>query len=158
MSSGRDVSRQFAVISNAMAAGIEVVTGLILIVRPSLFVQLLFSTGLSDVGQALGRLAGFAVLALALACWPGGGAASRSALRALLVFSLLTTIYLVYVGVGGALVGVLLWPAVALHAALTFLLMRGWLNGLRPTTTTTETRSTRSSAATSSSGNRASRT
>jgi hypothetical protein len=143
------------VISIAMAAGIEVVTGLILIVRPSLFVQLLFGAGLSDAGQALGRLAGFALLALALACWPGG-AASRSALRALLVFSLITTIYLVYVGVGGALVGVLLWPAVALHAALTFLLMRGWLNGLRPTTTTTETRSTRSSAATSSSGSRAS--
>src|SRR5690348_11127029 len=96
-----------------MAAGIEVVTGLILIIRPSLFVQLLFGAELSDAGQALGRLAGFALLAFALACWPGGGAASRSALRALLVFSLLTTIYLVYVGVGGALVGVLLWPTVA---------------------------------------------
>jgi hypothetical protein len=117
-------------ISIAMAASIETVTGLILIVRPPLFVQLPFGAGVSDAGQALGRLAGFALLALALACWPGGGAASRSALSALLVFSLLTTIYLVYVGVAGALVGVLFWPAVARHGALTSLLMRGWLNGL----------------------------
>jgi hypothetical protein len=47
------------------------------------------------VEQALGRLAGFALLAFALACWPGAGAESRTTLtlrelRALLVFSMLT--------------------------------------------------------------------
>jgi hypothetical protein len=94
----------------AVAAGVEVVTGLVLIIRPSVFVWLLFGAELSDAGQALGRLAGFALLALALACWPTVGAEGEpsSALRAMLVFSLLTTIYLVYVGVGGELAGVLL--------------------------------------------------
>ena len=119
----------------AVAAGVEVPTGLVLIIRPTLFVWLLFGTELSRGGQALGRLAGFALLALALACWPGRGAASGSvpALRALLVLSLLTTMYLVYLGVGER-VGTLLWPAAILHAALTVLLVLGWLNrgGFRP--------------------------
>jgi len=110
----------------AVAAGVEVVTGLVLIIRPSLFVRLLFGAELSAGGQALGRLAGFALLALALACWPGGGADVTSARRALLVFSVLVTLYLAYLGIAGALAGILLWPAVALHATLTILLSRDW--------------------------------
>jgi hypothetical protein len=46
----------------------------------------------------------------------------------MLVFSMLTTVYLVYVGAGGALTGILLWPAVVLHGALTIILIRAWLN------------------------------
>jgi hypothetical protein len=89
----------------AVAAGVEAVTGLVLIIRPSVFVWLLFGAELSGAGQALGRLAGFALLALALACWPGGGADVRSALRALLVFSVLVTLYLAYLGIAGGLAG-----------------------------------------------------
>ncbi len=122
----RRKSRQRGVTSIAVAAGIEVGTSWLLIIRPSLFVWLLFAAELSEVGQMLGRLAGFALLALALACWPGGGADVRSALRALLVFSGLATLYLAYLGIAGALSGILLWPAVALHAALTILLGRDW--------------------------------
>jgi hypothetical protein len=124
------VNRQSPALYIAVAAGVEVVTGLVLIIRPSLFVWLLFGAELSDAGQALGRLAGFALLALALACWPRVGeiGEAKAALRALLVFSLLTAIYLVYVGVRGEQVGILLWPAAALHAALTVPLVRGWLS------------------------------
>ena len=43
-----------------------------------------------------------------------------------LIYNLLATIYLLYLGVGGKLVGTLLWPAVALHAILTILLTRVW--------------------------------
>ncbi len=113
-----------------VAAAIEVVTGLVLLIRPSLFGWLLFGAELSGTGQALGRLTGLALLALALACWPRRGAESgpNPALRALLVFSLLTTVYLVYLGVGTGLVGPLLWPAAALHTALTILLVHTWLN------------------------------
>jgi hypothetical protein len=114
----------------AVAAGVEMPTGVVLIIRPSLFVQLLFGADLSAAGQTLGRLAGFALLALAIACWPRGEAEndSISALRALLVFSLLSAVYLLYVGVRGEQVGILLWPAAALHAALTIILARVWLN------------------------------
>jgi hypothetical protein len=108
----------------AVAAGVEVVTGLVLVIRPTLFVWLLLGAELSDAGQALGRLAGFALLALALACWPRGSSDSKRARLAFLGFSLLTTVYLAYLGVGGQLAGLLLWPAVVLHAVLTILLVR----------------------------------
>ena len=111
----------------ALAASVEVVTGLVVIIRPSLFGRLLFGAQFSSPGQALGRLTGFTLLSLALACWPGLGTERRSAVRALLVFSLLSAIYLVYLGAGSGLVGPLLWPAAALHAALAILLAFSWL-------------------------------
>jgi hypothetical protein len=112
----------------AVAAAIEVVTAIVLIIGPALFVRLLFGAELSDAGQALGRLAGFSLLALALACWPGLGIERRSATWALILFSLLSAIYLVFLGVGSGPAGILLWPAAALHATLSVLLVLGWLN------------------------------
>jgi len=119
----------------AVAAAVEVGTALVLLIRPALFVRLLFGAALSGAGQALGRLAGIALIALALACWPRKNAASEAsaALPALLVFSLLATIYLIYLGFGGALAGPLLWPAAGLHAALTIILALRWLNRSRAT-------------------------
>ena len=44
----------------------------------------------------------------------------------MLTYSGGVTLYLAFVGLGGELVGVLLWPAVALHAVLTGLLAWAW--------------------------------
>src|SRR5208337_3625666 len=101
-------------------------TSLLLILSPSLFGWLILGAQLSEAGQALGRLAGIALLAFGLACWPAPAAANQatSAVRALLIYNLLATIYLFYLGLGGKLVGILLWPAVALHAILTILVVR----------------------------------
>jgi hypothetical protein len=109
-----------------VATGVEVATGLVLIILPSFAARLLFGAGLTEPGQALGRFTGIALISLALACSEG-----RWALRALLVFSVATTVYLAYLGAGGATVGILLWPAVALHAALTVLLIRTWFASAR---------------------------
>ncbi len=113
-----------------VASAIEVGTGLVLIGSPSLFVRLLLDVELSEPGQVLGRLGGFALLALVLACWPGGGthSAAVSSLRALLVFSVLVALYLVYLGISGHLVGPLLWPAAVLHSAVAIFLTRTWVN------------------------------
>jgi len=46
----------------------------------------------------------------------------------MLVYSGAITLYLAYVGLVGAASGVLLWPAVALHAVLTALLTRASMN------------------------------
>jgi hypothetical protein len=76
------------------------------------------------VVNALNRYA-IALLALGVACWPGREAGSGSA-RGLLTYSLLVTLYLVYLGVIGHLAGILLWPAVVVHAAWMLLLVKAW--------------------------------
>jgi len=121
--------KQRDVTAIAVAAGIEIGTGVLLIVRPSLFVWLLFGAEVPPTGEALGRLAGFALLALAIACWPRwqNSAQSIAVLRALLLFSLLTSTYLLYLGLGGGAAGPLLWPACAVHAGVSVFLGAGML-------------------------------
>ena len=111
-----------------LAAILEGATGLVLMIHPVLVAQLLFGDGVSGVGKVLSRVAGIALLALGVACWPGrevGSADARSA-GALLTYSLLVTLYLVYVGVIGHLGGILLWPAVVVHAVWICLAVAAW--------------------------------
>jgi hypothetical protein len=111
-----------------MAAVLEAATGVALMIYPPLLSYLLLGEGVSGAGMALGRVGGFGLFGLGLACLPGAKSAgvNISALRALLAYNLLATLYLAYLGIGGVLVGSLLWPAVVLHAALTLLLGRAW--------------------------------
>jgi hypothetical protein len=44
----------------------------------------------------------------------------------MLTYNLLVTCYLIVLGIGGQWIGVLLWPAVAIHGVLTLLLVREW--------------------------------
>lgn len=107
-----------------LAAGLEVGTGLVLIVSPSLFTRLIFGSALASPGPGLGRLAGIALLALALACWPLGDSRASASRRGLLLFSVLCAPYLIYRGIRGGATGPLLWPAAATHTALALLLAR----------------------------------
>ena len=110
----------------AFTAVAEAATGLALVIVPSLVARLLLGAELAGVAVALCYLAGIALLSLGVACWPGRGS-SRSALCGLTTYNLLVTVCLSYFGIRGEFVGVLLWPAVGLHAGLTFLLWRGWV-------------------------------
>jgi hypothetical protein len=67
-----------------------------------------------------------AIFALAIACWPTGD--SRSAVYGMLTWSVLALLYLLRTGIRGAPVGLLLWPAVVVHAVFAVLLV---LAGLR---------------------------
>jgi hypothetical protein len=111
-----------------LAAVLEAATGLALMIHPPLVTRLLLGDEVSGAGEALGRVAGFALVGLGLACWPGleSAGVNTPALRALLAYNLLATLYLAYLGIGGRLVGSLLWPAVVIHGVLTLLLARGW--------------------------------
>jgi hypothetical protein len=51
------------------------------------------------------------------------------ALFALLTYNFLVTIYLIAIGLGTEFVGVLLWPAAALHSVLTATLGHTWFKG-----------------------------
>src|SRR5271169_4663392 len=101
-----------------VSAAIEAATGVALIAVPDLVARVLLGAGLSDSGVAVARVAGFGLLALGLACWPGNDDASPQAIRALLVYNLLAGLYLGYLRLGGGFTGFLLWPACALHVVL----------------------------------------
>jgi hypothetical protein len=106
-----------------VAAAIEAVTSIILLIVPHLLVKLLLGVDATGVAIVIGRVAGIALLSLGLGCWMGRlGEDSGWALFALLIYNSLVTIYLTLVGFGTEFVGMLLWPAAALHAALTALL------------------------------------
>jgi hypothetical protein len=111
-----------------VAAVFEAATGLALAIHPPLLSHLLLGESVSGAGIALGRVAGFALLGLGWACWPGAQSAGANtpALRGLVIYNLLTTLYLASVGIGGGSVGSLLWPAVVIHAVLTLLLGLAW--------------------------------
>jgi hypothetical protein len=106
-----------------LAAGLEVATGVALIVSPTLVVGVLFGVGLSDGGVAVGRVGGFALLSLAIACWPRSDAA-LPATRALFLFNLLTAVYLGYLRINGTFITYFMLPACIIHAVLALLLAR----------------------------------
>src|SRR5512139_1336685 len=107
----------------ALAAVSEAATGVALLIVPSLVGRLLLGEELTGIAIPVARVAGIALIALGVACWPG------PPLVGMLIYSVAVTLYLAYVGFAGGLTGILLWPAVILHLILTILLVRAWLKG-----------------------------
>lgn len=95
----------------------EAATGLALLIVPSLVGQLLLGEELTGVAIPVARVAGIALVALGIACWPG------PPLVGMVTYSAVVALYLSYLGFAGGLAGVFLWPAVALHVILTALLI-----------------------------------
>ena len=108
-----------------LAAVGEAATGVALLLVPSLVGQLLFGVELTGIAMTVARVTGIALVALGVACFSAGEAGQG--LSGMLTYSLLGTLYLVYLGLDGEWVGSLLWPAAAIHAALTVLLATSWL-------------------------------
>ena len=100
------------------AAVAEAATGLALLIDPALVGRLLLGEELTVIAIPVARVAGIALIALGIACWPG------PPLVGMLVYSSLVALYLAYCGIALGLSGVLLWPAIVLHAVLSFLLAR----------------------------------
>ena len=92
-----------------------------MLIAPSLVSQLLLGEQLAGVAVPIARVAGMALIALGIACWPG------PPLVGMLIYSGAVTLYLAYLGFAGDFSGVVLWPAVTLHAVLSILLGRAWL-------------------------------
>ena len=88
----------------------ETLTGLVLLAYPPIVVKLLFGAEIAGAGIVMSRLAGIALLALGVGCWPGA-----TALCGMLTYNALATLYLLYLGICAEWVGLLLWPAVVLH-------------------------------------------
>ena len=115
-----------------LAAVGEAATGLALLIVPSLVGRLLLGAELTGVAIPVARVAGIALIALGVACWPG------PPLVGMLIYSAAVTLYLAYLGFAGGMTGILLWPAVVLHAILTALLTRASLKRQETRTLTIE--------------------
>lgn len=114
-----------------LAAAAEAVTGLALMTVPSVVVRLLLGGEISGAAVPLARVTGFGLLSLGIACWPNPapGGNAGAALRAILTYNVLATLFFVYLGIDGKWVGPLLWPAAVLHGILSFLLAGQWRGG-----------------------------
>jgi len=89
----------------AVAAAAEALTGMGLLVYPSLVIRLLFGAEIVGASVVMSRITGIALIALGIACWPY--AATSRALCGMLTYSTLATLYLGYVGLKGEFVGLL---------------------------------------------------
>ena len=110
-----------------VAAVLEVATGVGFIAVPILVVRLLLGSELTGVSIPIARVLGIALLALGVCCWPGS-----TALCGMLTYGAFVTVYLAYLGLVGVFTGILLWPAVVVHAILTILLARSWFQSRKP--------------------------
>ncbi len=78
----------------AAAVG-EAATGLAMLIVPSLVGQLLLGAELTGIAVTVARVAGIALIALGIACWPG------TPLLGMLTYSAAVTVYLAYIGLSG---------------------------------------------------------
>ena len=101
----------------------EVTAGLLFLAFPSIMIRLLFGEEAAGAGAVMSRVAGISLLGLGVACWPDGE--SIRTYYGMFVFNALVALYLVIVGMGGQ-IGILLWPAVVLHAGVSVLLVWTW--------------------------------
>src|SRR5512135_3064859 len=95
-----------------LAAVSEAATGLALLIAPSLVGRLLLGEELAGIAMPVARVTGIALIALGVASWPG------TPMVGMLTYSAAVALYLAYGGLAGGLSGILLWPAVTVHAVL----------------------------------------
>ncbi len=98
----------------------EGATGLALAIMPSMVVSQLLGTPLTDESSVLlARLAGGALITIAIACWLfRNHPKSIGLVLAMLVYNLFSTILLAYAGFVTKISGPGLWPAAAVHVGL----------------------------------------
>jgi hypothetical protein len=107
-----------------VTAVIEVGAGLALLALPSVTASLLLGMPLdSPAAVSLARVGGAAIIALATVCWLARrdvhSAASQRLVVAMLFYNVAVAGVLAFASFGHDLHGILLWPAVAFHIAMT---------------------------------------
>jgi hypothetical protein len=105
-----------------LTALIEVAAGLALLAVPGIAVRLLLGCEISGASIPLGRVAGAALFALSVACWlaryDAQSCAARGVTTAMTLYNLGAAVILGVSGTQLHPVGIALWPAVILHAAM----------------------------------------
>ncbi len=105
---------------------VEGTAGLVLLVAPSAGVSLLLGVPLDTAaGLVVGRIAGAALVAFAIACWKvrkgERGSPTTGVIQAVLFYNFAAMAVLVYAGIRLEMRSALIWPAILLHLG-----MGGW--------------------------------
>lgn len=101
------------------AACLEIVVGFTLILVPGFACQLLFAAPLTGDGVPIARFAGIGLLSLGIAYWSTRTPSDpRGSILGLLVFNLATAVLFAWFGLTTSFHGIMLWPAVVLHAVI----------------------------------------
>jgi hypothetical protein len=106
-----------------IAAVIEAVAGLTLLLMPAVAVSALLGAALDTAtGLVAGRIAGAALVGLAIACWRARdgerGSPATGVVEAMSFYNFAAAMVLVYAGIRLDLRSALLWPAIVLHLGL----------------------------------------
>lgn len=107
----------------ALTALVEAATGLALLIVPGIVFGVLLGVARpSPEALLVGMVAGAALVAIGVSCWPGRAdpwsLSQQGLLYGVLYYDVAASILLAYAGSALHMAGVLLWPAVVLHAAL----------------------------------------
>ena len=107
----------------SVTGALEAATGLVLLLAPSMLVELLLGAPPgTPAGVTVSRVAGAAVLALGIACWLARGEAASGAanglIAAMLLYNVGAVVILVLAWISPGLSGIAFWPVVLGHAAL----------------------------------------
>ena len=106
-----------------IAAVLEAVTGLTLLLMPNVAVSALLGAPLDTAtGLAAARIAGAALVALAIACWQARngerGSPASGVIQAMLFYNFAAALVLVHAGIRLDLRSAMLWPTILLHLGL----------------------------------------
>ena len=106
-----------------IAAVVEAGAGLTLLLMPIVATSALLGTPLdTPTGLVAARIAGAALVALAIACWQARngerGSPATGVVQAMLFYNFAAAMVLVYAGIRLDLRSALLWPAIVLHLGL----------------------------------------
>ena len=106
----------------AIAAVMETLAGLGLMLTPDATMQLLFGGRPDGVGMMMGRVAGVALLAIGVACWgaraDSGGAARVGTVWAITLYNAGAGGLLVLFAISGQAAGLGVWSTAVFHLAL----------------------------------------
>jgi riboflavin transporter FmnP len=106
-----------------IASVVEAGAGLTLLLMPIVATSALLGTPLdTPTGLVAARIAGAALVALAIACWQARngerGSPATGVVQAMLFYNFVAAIVLVYAGIRLDLRSAMLWPAIVLHLGL----------------------------------------
>ena len=106
-----------------IVALVEAPAGLTLLLMPGVATSVLLGTPLdTPTGLVAARIAGAALVGLAIACWQARngerGSPATGVVQAMLFYNFAAAMVLVYAGISLDLRSALLWPAIVLHLGL----------------------------------------